>query len=181
FVTRGATTGHDVAAAAVWGLVRSAQSENPGCFALLDLDPNADPNDPTTLPLTALTGEEPQLRLSEGDVLAARLVRRPLPAGESAAGVGAGFAGGAGAVLITGGTGGLGAVLARHLVVEHGVRELLLVSRSGQRAAGAAELVAELSESGAMVRVVACDVSDRAAVLGLVAGHRVSAVVHAAG
>ncbi|MER7991286.1 SDR family NAD(P)-dependent oxidoreductase, partial [Streptomyces noursei] len=183
FVTRGATTGHDVAGAAVWGLVRSAQSENPGCFALLDLDPNANPNDPTALPLTALTSEEPQLRLSEGDVLAARLVRRPLPEGESAAGVGVGFAGGAGAgaVLITGGTGGLGAVLARHLVVEHGVRELLLVSRSGERAPGAAELVAELSEFGAVVRVVACDVTDRAAVLGLVAGHRVSAVVHAAG
>ncbi|MFB6539947.1 SDR family NAD(P)-dependent oxidoreductase, partial [Streptomyces noursei] len=181
FVTRGATTGHDVAAAAVWGLVRSAQSENPGCFALLDLDPNADPNDPTTLPLTALTSEEPQLRVSEGDVLAARLVRRALPEGESAAGVGAGFAGGAGAVLITGGTGGLGAVLARHLVVEHGVRELLLVSRSGERAAGVAELVADLEELGSEVVVRACDVSDRAAVLGLVAGHRVSAVVHAAG
>ncbi|MGW5122376.1 SDR family NAD(P)-dependent oxidoreductase, partial [Streptomyces noursei] len=142
---------------------------------------NADPNDPTTLPLTALTSEEPQLRISEGDVLAARLVRRPLPAGESAAGVGAGFAGGAGAVLITGGTGGLGAVLARHLVVEHGVRELLLVSRSGERAAGVAELVADLGALGAEVVVRACDVSDRAAVLGLVAGHRVSAVVHAAG
>ncbi|MEE6271025.1 SDR family NAD(P)-dependent oxidoreductase, partial [Streptomyces diastatochromogenes] len=178
FVTRGATTGHDVAAAAVWGLVRSAQSENPGCFALLDLDPTTDP---AAFPVTALVSDEPQLAVHGDALRAARLVRRPLPAGESAAGVGAGFAGGAGAVLITGGTGGLGAVLARHLVVEHGVRELLLVSRSGQRAAGAAELVAELSESGAMVRVVACDVSDRAAVLGLVAGHRVSAVVHAAG
>ncbi|WP_425585595.1 SDR family NAD(P)-dependent oxidoreductase, partial [Streptomyces lunalinharesii] len=181
FVTRGATTGHDEAGAAVWGLVRSAQSENPGCFALLDLDPNADPNAPTTLPLTALTSEEPQLRLSEGDVLAARLVRRPLPEGGSATGGGAVFAGGAGAVLITGGTGGLGAVLARHLVAEHGVRELLLVSRSGERAPGVGELVAELSALGAEVVVRACDVTDRAAVLALVAGHRVSAVVHAAG
>jgi polyene macrolide polyketide synthase/pimaricinolide synthase PimS1 len=82
-------------------------------------------------------------------------------------------------VLITGGTGGLGGVVARHLVTSHGVRQLLLVSRRGE----APELVAELSGLGAEVIVEACDVGDRDAVVGLVDryGDRLSAVVHAAG
>ncbi|WP_190012398.1 beta-ketoacyl reductase, partial [Streptomyces candidus] len=78
-----------------------------------------------------------------------------------------------------------GAVVARHLVVERGVRHLLLVSRRGAEAVGAAELVAELSARGASVSVVACDVADRVAVAELLAGVSVecplSAVVHAAG
>ncbi|MFI9031285.1 polyketide synthase dehydratase domain-containing protein, partial [Streptomyces sp. NPDC053560] len=136
FVTRGATAGHDVAAAAVWGLVRSAQSENPGCFALLDLDPDA-PDAPAALPLSALETGEPQLRIHDGDLQAARLVRRPLTDDDTAAPV----FGKDGTVLITGGTGGLGALVARHLVAEYGVRDLLLVSRRGEAADGAAELV----------------------------------------
>ena len=63
--------------------------------------------------------------------------------------------------MITGGTGGLGAAVARHLVAERGARELLLVSRRGADAAGVAELVAELTERGAAVEVAACDVADR--------------------
>ncbi|MGW5236579.1 polyketide synthase dehydratase domain-containing protein, partial [Streptomyces nodosus] len=73
-VTRGATTGHDPAAAAVWGLVRSAQSENPGRFLLVDLD--ADQDTPA-LPAAALTSEEPQLAVRGEELRAARLVRRP--------------------------------------------------------------------------------------------------------
>ncbi|MFB7329851.1 beta-ketoacyl synthase N-terminal-like domain-containing protein, partial [Streptomyces sp. NPDC056190] len=79
FVTRGATTGHDLAAAAVWGLVRSAQSENPGCFGLIDLDPETT----RPLPLAALLGDEPQLAVRGDELRAARLVRRPAPVADA--------------------------------------------------------------------------------------------------
>ncbi|MBP8539031.1 beta-ketoacyl reductase, partial [Streptomyces sp. MK37H] len=90
-----------------------------------------------------------------------------------------------GTVLVTGGTGTLGGLLARHLVAEHGVRHLLLTSRRGPEAAGAADLVAELTDAGATAEVVACDAADRdalAAVLAAVPADRpLTGVVHAAG
>jgi polyketide synthase 12 len=90
-----------------------------------------------------------------------------------------------GTVLITGGTGALGATVARHLVGEHGVRSLVLTSRRGLEAPGAGELVAELEELGAEVTVAACDAADREAlaqVLGAVPEARpVRGVVHTAG
>ncbi|MYS74424.1 KR domain-containing protein, partial [Streptomyces sp. SID5926] len=69
-----------------------------------------------------------------------------------------------GTVLVTGGTGGLGALLARHLVTEHGVRRLLLSSRRGPGTPGADELRSELTALGAEVTVVAADAADRDAV-----------------
>ena len=93
--------------------------------------------------------------------------------------------GGEGTVLVTGGTGGLGALVARHLVERHGVCRLLLASRRGPETEGAAELVGELEELGASVTVVACDVSERGQVKRLLqridGEHPLSAVVHAAG
>jgi polyketide synthase 12 len=90
-----------------------------------------------------------------------------------------------GTVLVTGGTGSLGALLARHLVLEHGVAHLLLASRGGLQAHGACELQAELEALGACVRIAACDVSDRdqlEALLESVASeHPLCGVVHAAG
>ncbi|MEC3981058.1 SDR family NAD(P)-dependent oxidoreductase [Amycolatopsis sp. H20-H5] len=173
FVTRGATTGVDPAAASVWGLVRTAQSENPGRFALLDVDaPDA------AALVGAVLSEETELTVRGGEVSAARLVRRtvaPRPLGWAAEGT----------VLITGGTGGLGRLLARHLVTTHGVRRLILASRSGAASPGAGELVTELAGLGAEVSLAACDIADLVAVRGLVAtvpaAHPLTAVVHTAG
>ncbi len=88
-----------------------------------------------------------------------------------------------GTVLITGGTGGLGALFAEHLVRRYGARHLLLVSRRGPAADGVPELLAELAALGAQVRVAACDVADRAALGKLIDSleQPLTAVIHTAG
>jgi acyl transferase domain-containing protein len=160
----------------VWGLVRTAQTENPGRFGLLDVDTEQVPWDE----LAALVVQEPQLALRSGRVLMPRLARA------EAGGDGAPVAAfGTGTVLLTGGTGTLGAVVARHLVSTHGVRRLLLVSRAGADSPRSAELAAGLTRLGAEVEIAACDTADRAALAELIAAipaeAPLTAVVHAAG
>ncbi|WP_328395451.1 SDR family NAD(P)-dependent oxidoreductase [Streptomyces sp. NBC_00390] len=160
----------NVALAPVWGLVRSAQSEHPGRFVLVDVD-GEQPDW-----AKVLGSDEPQLAVRAGRLLAPRLGR----AGAAAEGT---VLDPSGTVLITGGTSGLGALFARHLAERHGITQLLLVSRRGAAAEGVAELVAELDGLGATARVEACDVSDReqlARLLGTLE-QPLSAVVHAAG
>ncbi|MFD9571101.1 SDR family NAD(P)-dependent oxidoreductase [Streptomyces sp. NPDC059982] len=162
----------DVAASVVWGLVRSAQSEGAGRFVLVDVEERAALT-PEVVASVVASGE-PQIALRAGRVLVPRLVRA-----SQVTPVAGGF--GAGPVLVTGGTGGLGAVVARHLVTVHGVRELVLVSRRGADAPGAEALRGELEALGASVTVAACDVADREALAALLAAHPVKGVVHAAG
>jgi NADP-dependent 3-hydroxy acid dehydrogenase YdfG/acyl carrier protein len=174
----------DLAAAAVWGLVRSAQTENPGRIVLLDTELDAG-LDAGVLARVLASGE-PQLVLRGGGLRAARLTRLvPADGTSTGAHAPASAVDGRGTVLLTGGTGGLGGQLARHLVAAYGVRHLVLASRRGQQAEGVAELVAELTGLGATVTVAACDVGNRHALAGLLAGipaeHPLVGVVHAAG
>ncbi|MEV6591338.1 type I polyketide synthase, partial [Streptomyces acidicola] len=167
------TQGSAVVSAAVRGLVRSAGAEYPGRFATVDItDADADQ---LSAALRALAADESDVAVHGGHVRVPRLVRA-----SGSSGVAVEWAG-PGAVVVTGGTGGLGAVVARHLVRVHGVRELVLLSRRGADAPGVSELLSELSELGAQVEAVGCDVADREALAGVLAGRSVRGVVHAAG
>ncbi|MEV0251132.1 type I polyketide synthase [Nocardia sp. NPDC050712] len=180
FVTSGAVAVRpgedlpDLAAAPVWGLIRSAQTEHPGRFVLVDLD---DPSDDAGL-TSALASGEPQIAVRGGELRVPRLTRASEPERAAPA------LNPAGTVLITGGTGGLGGLFARHLVRRHGVRRLVLCSRRGTQTPGVAELVAELTGLGAEVTVAGVDVADRAAVTEILANipaaHPLTAVLHTA-
>ncbi|MEJ3655548.1 SDR family NAD(P)-dependent oxidoreductase [Actinomycetes bacterium KLBMP 9759] len=170
-LTRGAvaTDDPDPALAPLWGLVRSAVLEHPDHrITLCD-------SDGSEAPLVDL----PELAVRNGRVLVPRIA--PL----APAAVAARPLDPTGTVLVTGGTGTLGALFARHLVRRHGVRHLVLASRHGTAADGADALVRELGAEGVSVRVVACDTADRAALAALLATvpteHPLTAVVHAAG
>ncbi|WP_225644776.1 type I polyketide synthase [Streptomyces werraensis] len=171
----------DPAGAAVWGLVRAAQSEAPDRIVLLDTDPAAEDGVDSILdsvlgPVTA-TGE-PQVAVRGTTLSVPRLARVTDQVADT------GVFGGDGTVLVSG-AGSLGGLVARHLVSRHGVRHLILASRRGPDAEGVPELVAELAGQGAAVEVVACDVSDRAQVEALLAtvpdAHPLRGVVHTAG
>jgi NAD(P)-dependent dehydrogenase (short-subunit alcohol dehydrogenase family)/acyl carrier protein len=162
FVTSG------LASATVEGLVRTAQSENPGRFLLVDTDGSA------PLPTGLLDAGETQVRVRDGHASVPRLARvtDTVETAEWDPD---------GTVLITGGTGGLGAELARHLVAERGVKRLLLISRRGGDAPDAVALQAELTAHGADVTIAACDTADLKAVKKVVRGVELTAVIHTAG
>ncbi|HEY8980386.1 MAG TPA: type I polyketide synthase [Streptomyces sp.] len=161
----------DLAHAAARGLVRSAQAEHPGRFLVVETD-----DDPRSAGRVgdAVAVSRPHVRIAGGRLQEPELARVAPARGERPDLSG-------GTVLVTGGTGTLGSLVARHLVTEYGVRSLLLTSRRG----GGEALAGELRELGADVVVAACDVADREALadaLSLVpAGFPLVGVVHAAG
>ncbi|WP_405887186.1 type I polyketide synthase [Streptomyces sp. NBC_01136] len=161
--------------AAVWGLGRVAALEHPDLWGgLVDLPDDLDQRALGRLAavLTAPPGEEDQVAVRGTGVFGRRLSRtRPTPPQPWQP---------RGTVLITGGTGAIGARVARW-AVERGAEDIVLVSRRGPEAPGAAELETALRAMGARVTVAAVDVSVREEVAELLAHHRVDAVFHTAG
>ncbi len=185
FLTKGAVEGGDLTGSALWGLVRSTMAEHPGRFVLADVedaDEHGNGGDVdlllATLPHLLPTGEA-QFVVRDKTVRMGRLAWLPADSESRSPDWDP-----EGTVLITGGTGGLGVELARHLATT-GTRHLLLVSRSGPAAHGADELADELRSLGAEPTIAACDTADPDALAELLAGipaeHPLTAVVHLAG
>nr|WBO81702.1 SDR family NAD(P)-dependent oxidoreductase [Streptomyces sp. SBE_14.2] len=170
----------DLAAAAVRGLVRSAQSENPGRLLLVDTDGTAADDVVAGAAVAALDDGETEIALRAGRVYGARITRHRAGAETSAPVLDPERT-----VLVTGAGGPVAAAVARHLVAVHGVRHLLLAGRRGPAAPGADALRASLEAAGADVTIAACDVADPDALAELLAAvpqaHPLGAVFHAAG
>ncbi|AXK33718.1 SDR family NAD(P)-dependent oxidoreductase [Streptomyces armeniacus] len=190
-LTRGAVSAadgepvRDVAGAALCGMVRSIQAEHPERLHLIDLD---DTEASRAAVLAAVAAARPQTAVRDGELLLPGLARTADSTDAADAATddpGAPAFAPDGTVLVTGATGTLGRIVARHLVSAHGVRRLLLAGRRGPDADGASELAAELTALGADVRLAACDVSDRDALRALLRtvddGHPLTGVVHVAG
>ncbi|PTA43032.1 beta-ketoacyl synthase, partial [Micromonospora sp. RP3T] len=162
--------GGDVRAAAAWGLGRVVALERPDRWGgLIDLPGRADRTTRAALVAVLADGRHDQVAVRRTGVLARRLLPAAPP-------VGGGWQP-RGTVLVTGGTGALGRHVARWLLA-NGADEVVLASRRGPDAPGAADLAATLGA----VRVVACDVSDPVAVTDLVDDlPELTAVVHTAG
>ncbi|MFD0690920.1 type I polyketide synthase [Actinomadura fibrosa] len=177
FVTRGGLAG-----AGVEGLVRSAQAEHPDRFVLVDADADSGADAVADAVRRAVDAGEGQVRLRDGRVLVPRLVRVTGSGGDAGSAVPLAEDD---TVVVTGGTGMLGGLVAEHLVRRHGARRLLLLSRQGERAPGAAELRERLGGLGAHVGVRSVDVADGEALAEALAsipdGRPPAAVVHAAG
>ncbi|MDX3233829.1 type I polyketide synthase [Streptomyces sp. ME19-01-6] len=163
--------------ALVWGLARVMGLEHPERWGgVIDLPATLDDRT-ARLFSSALgnTGDEDQWAVRPAGVFVRRMVRATPHTAQPEWQAG-------GTVLVTGGTGALGAHVARWLA-DNGAKHLVLTSRSGEQAPGAAELAAEINELGAQVTIAACDVADREALASLLATipGDLTAVVHAAG